>query len=73
MSTQIKIPAPIQHDLDGGKSITATVAKVDDMIAILVDKSDAANISYVMFKAKGFKRTDRKALNKLSELIDAEL
>lgn len=73
MSTQIQIPSPTQYDRDGGSSITATVAEVDDMIAILVDRRDAANISAALANVKSGNRDDREALHKLSELLDAKL
>ncbi len=59
-----------QYDLDGGSSISAHVSRTGDMIAILIDPRDAANVSAVLADAKCECEDDTEALHKLAALIE---
>ena len=72
MTDFLKVPKPTQYDLDGGSSIAATVAEVeDDMIAIVVDRRDAAHISIALQAMSFANRDDQEAAQKLAELIES--
>ena len=60
-----------QYDLDGGSCISAHVSRTGDMIAILIDPRDAANVSAVLTSAKCDCSDDTEALHKLAALIEA--
>ena len=71
----LTIPAPTQHDLDGGSVLTATVCKVDngDFVAIVIDRRDAANLTVPLLNTRLDNHDDQEAIHKLVELIEAAL